>query len=158
MSENFVRFSIQFLKCNLVIGRKSYGLENTEISHGTGISRAVGNSCNSGIPRAQTLPSHFPGIGNFQGISHLWFPVEHPMVCLSSQDLTPWSFPQELIEQWAWWGTDLPNGRHATGSTTFFTHTQSITEHNQESRSPKSWQQTLKVQPATDLGHSKGGP
>ena len=70
-------FPLLFSKCNLETGQESYGLENKGISHSTGISRATGNSRNSGIPEAQTFPASFPGNGNFPGISHLWFPIEH---------------------------------------------------------------------------------
>ena len=45
---------------------------------GNGNSQETGNSCNSGIPEAQTFPAHFPGNGNFPGISHPWFPIKHP--------------------------------------------------------------------------------
>ena len=70
-------FPVVFLNCNLDTGWESYGLKNTGISHDTGISRAPGNSRNSGIPEAQTFPARFPGNGNFPGISRPWFPVEH---------------------------------------------------------------------------------
>ena len=67
-----------FLNCNLDTRQESYGLENKGISRGTGISRATGNSRNSGIPKAQAFPARFLGNENFPGISHSWFPVEHP--------------------------------------------------------------------------------
>ena len=38
----------------------------------------MGNSCNSGIPETQTIPYCSPGNENFPGISHPWFPLEHP--------------------------------------------------------------------------------
>ena len=69
-----------FLNCNLDTGWESYGLKNTGISRGMGISRATGNFRNSGIPEAQTFPARFPGNGNFPGISRPWFPIEHHWV------------------------------------------------------------------------------
>ena len=70
-------FSVVFLNYNLDTGWESYGLKNTGMSRGTGISQATRNSHNSGIPEAQTFPARFPGNGNLPGISRPWFPVEH---------------------------------------------------------------------------------
>ena len=63
-----------FINYNLNTRQKSYGLENTGISHGTGISRITGISITREFPRLKL----FPPILWETGISHPWFPVEHP--------------------------------------------------------------------------------
>ena len=82
-----MKFQLLFLNCNLDTRREGYGLENTGISHGIGATK---NSRNWEIPETQTFPSHFPGNRSFPGISHPWFPIEHPCDMEMDFDTVPW--------------------------------------------------------------------